>query len=226
MNRATLIFLGAFLALSFSWAGLLLSNVNSYGGLAPHFDETDNKAYPAQVPGLAAQGAQVYADLGCAYCHTQQISGGEPSADLTRKWGERESYARDYIREESVLLGELRVGPDLRNFGARDSTAAAIYLHLYNPQIETKGSTMPPYAFLFTTRKIVGQPSPLALDRVKVNVPAGSEIIPTDRAEALVAYLLNLRDSYEYPVEKQKNTPPKPPAAPHGAAEHKPEAHK
>ena len=31
-----------------------------------------------------------------------------------RGWGERGSYARDYIRDESVHLGSSRIGPDLR----------------------------------------------------------------------------------------------------------------
>ena len=29
--------------------------------------------------------------------------------------------------------------------------------------------------------------------------PAGMQIVPTRRAEELVAYLLNLKDTYEYP---------------------------
>ena len=219
MNRATVIFFGAFFALTLSWAGLLLSNVRSYGVLAPYSDDTENKAYPSQVPGLAARGAQVYADLGCAYCHTQQVRGGEPSADLARKWGGRESYGRDYIREERVLLGDLRVGPDLRNFGVRAPAAAELYLHLYSPTTVVPGSTMPAHRFLFATRQIAGQPSPFALDRAKVAVPAGSEVVPTERAQVLVAYLMGLHDGYDYPEEKQKNTPPK------KAGEKKPETH-
>ncbi|MEI6861959.1 MAG: cbb3-type cytochrome c oxidase subunit II [Verrucomicrobiota bacterium] len=208
MNRAIVIFLGAFAALTLSWAGLLLGSVRSYGALGAYFDDTESKAYPAQAPGLATRGAQVYADLGCAYCHTQQVRGGEPSADLARKWGGRESYARDYIREERVLLGSVRVGPDLRNFGSRAPAAAELYLHLYSPAAVVPGSTMPAHRFLFETRQITGQPSPLALDRVKVAAPAGSEVVPTSRGEALVGYLLSLRDGYNYPEEEGKNMPP------------------
>ncbi len=216
MNRAPLIFLGAFLALSFSWAGLVLSNQVGYGTLAPHFDDTENKAYPGQLPGLSARGALVYQDLGCVYCHTQQVRGGEPSADLARKWGERESYARDYLRDTHVQLGENRIGPDLRNFGARapsagsPAAAAALYQHLDNPSSVVPGSTMPAYTFLFTTRKISGDPSPEAL--AVPGVPAGSELVPTERAVTLVTYLLGLKDTYDYPVERRLNTPPAPKA--------------
>ena len=209
MNRATLMFLGAFLVLTLSWGGLLLSNEQGYGALTPYFDDNESKAYPALVPGLAARGALVYADLGCAYCHTQQVRGGELSADLARHWGDRVSYGRDYIRNPRVLLGDLRVGQDLRNFGARAPAAATLYLHLYDPAAVVPGSTMPPHPFLFEQHAISGQPSPLAL---KVGgVAPGTELVPTERAEALVAYLLSLKDGYDFPEESRKNTPPPPP---------------
>jgi cytochrome c oxidase cbb3-type subunit 2 len=218
MNRAPLIFLGAFLVLAFSWAGLVLTNQVGYGALAPHFDDTENKAFPGQPPGLAARGALVYQDLGCAYCHTQQVRDG---TDVARKLGERASYARDYIRDTTVLLGDLRVGPDLRDFGARAPAAADLYLHLYAPSQAVNGSTMPPYTFLFETRKISGQPSP---DALKVEVAPGTEVVPTERARVLVAYLLSLQNPYDYPEEKQKNFVPRPPKG--TAAENKPEAPK
>lgn len=217
MNRASVIFLGAFLALLLSWAALPFASVGNYGALALHLDDTDNKAYPAQVPGLAARGALVYADLGCAYCHTQQVRGGADGADVARKWGEREGYARDYIREPRVLLGALRAGPDLRNVGARITDPGQLYRLLYNPTAENKNALMPPHAFLFETRLVTGQPSAKALKLS--GIPAGSEIVPTERAETLVAYLLSLKDTYEYPEEKRINTPP----APKKVGEKKPE---
>jgi cytochrome c oxidase cbb3-type subunit 2 len=208
MNRAPLIFLGAFLALAFSWTGLVLTNQVGYGSLAPHFDDTENKAYPGQMPGPAAQGALVYQDLGCAYCHTQQVRGGAQGADVARKWGTRDSYARDYLRDTRVELGDLRIGPDLRNVGTRDTDATALYLHLYDPVHAMPAWAMPSYNFLFQTRKITGEPSPLAL---KVPVADGFEVVPSPRAVSLVAYLLNLKDTYDYPEETQMNTPPAPP---------------
>ncbi len=217
MKRAPFIFLGIFSLLAFSWTGLVLSNQISYGKIGPHVDEMENKAHPLPLPGVAAQGKIVYQDLGCVHCHTQQVRRDGISSDLARGWGNpameapRSSVARDYLREPRVQLGSVRIGPDLRNVGARkaegDRTydAAWHYKHLYDPQLTSKGSVMPPYRFLFEKRKIVGQPSANA-----IQLPApyaagpGEEIVPTARGEALVAYLLSLKDTYAYPDEAKK----------------------
>ena len=61
---------------------------------------------------------------------------------------------------------------------------------------------MPSFQFLFETRKIVGEPSPKAIQGLlpaSSQPPAGYEIVPTVRAERLVSYLLSLKDSYAYP---------------------------
>jgi len=203
MNRAPLLFLGIFFTLAFSWTGIVLTNQLTYGKLQPVIDETENKAYPEQLSGLAEQGKLVYQDLGCLYCHTQQVRRPGFGADDKRGWGDRQSVARDYIREGRVLLGTIRTGPDLRNIGARQASRDWHLLHLYDPQITSKGSTMAPFPFLFEKHKIVGQPSPRAM---KLPAPhtaePGYEIVPTQRAEALVAYLQRLNDTYAYPETK------------------------
>ncbi|MBK9989779.1 MAG: cbb3-type cytochrome c oxidase subunit II [Verrucomicrobia bacterium] len=200
MNRAPLIFLGIFFTLAFSWTGIILTNQLTYGKLEPIVDQTENKSYPEALPGLAAQGKLVYQDLGCIYCHSQQVRRPGFGADDKRGWGDRQSVARDYIREGRVLLGTMRTGPDLRNIGARQASRDWHMLHLYDPQITSKGSIMAPFPFLFETHKIVGQPSPKA---IKLPAPytavPGYEVVPTPRAEALVAYLQSLKDSYAYP---------------------------
>jgi cytochrome c oxidase cbb3-type subunit 2 len=205
MNRAPLIFLGIFFALAFSWTGIVLTNQISYGSLQPVYDETEGKSFPQQTPGLAARGKLVYQDLGCIYCHSQQVRRPGYGADIERGWGERQSVARDYIRESRVLLGSMRTGPDLRNIGARQTDRTWQYLHLYDPQITSAGSIMPPHRFLFETRKIIGQPSPKAIqDKLPASArpPAGYEIVPSERAESLVEYLLSLKDTYAYPETK------------------------
>jgi cytochrome c oxidase cbb3-type subunit 2 len=61
---------------------------------------------------------------------------------------------------------------------------------------------MPPFRFLFETRKVVGEPSPKAIQALlpaSHQPPAGHEIVPTIRAERLVSYLLSLKDTYAYP---------------------------
>jgi len=212
MNRISITALGIFAVLASSWTGIVLSNQRSYGGLTPFVDKDDNKAYPLQLPGLAAQGKRVYEDLGCAVCHTQQVHAAVTSTDIKRGWGDRQSVARDYLWEDRVVLGSLRAGPDLRNVGARKPEGdrkyddpAWHYRHLYDARLTSPGSNMPPFPFLFEQRKIIGQASPKALTLpAPYSAPAGYEIIPTARGEALVAYLMNLKDTFNYPEESSK----------------------
>jgi cytochrome c oxidase cbb3-type subunit 2 len=221
MNRAPLIFLGIFFALAFSWTGIVLTNQIAYGKLQPVFDEAEGKSYPQALPGLAAQGKLVYQDLGCMYCHTQQVRRPGFGADIDRGWGERQSVARDYIREGRVFLGTMRTGPDLRNVGTRlsgDGGREWHIKHFYDPQITSPGSNMPPFTFLFETRPIVGEPSPKAVQRLlpaKYQPPVGHEIVLTARGEALIEYMLSLKDTYTYLeeasrvfVEPKKETKP------------------
>ena len=209
MNRAPLIFLGVFLALAFSWTGIVLVNQISYGSLTPVYDPVEGKAFPEPTPGLATRGQLVYQDLGCVYCHTQQVRRPGYGTDIERGWGERQSVARDYIQEKRVMLGTMRTGPDLRNIGARQADPTWHLLHLYDPQLTSRGSTMPPYRFLFEMRKIVGEPSGEAIsipatytDGVAVPAhslpPEGYEVVPTERAKSLVAYLIQRKDTYGF----------------------------
>ena len=200
--------LGAFFCLSFSWVGLILSSQIQYGSLKPIAMEEGELAYPQKIPGMAAQGKQVYIEFGCVYCHTQQTRKKDFGADYERGWGDRQSVARDYILQERVLLGTMRTGPDLMTIGSRNSIPDWHYLHLFDPQITSPGSSMPPYAFFFKTQKIKRKPSPNALrfPPTYANKPElGYEIVPTQRAEALVAYLLSLKLDYELPESKFSN---------------------
>jgi len=115
--------------------------------------------------------------------------------DIARGWGIRRSVAEDFLTDYPVQLGSLRAGPDLANIALRSPDANWHLLHLYAPQAAVKGSTMPPFRFLFETRKIVnGVPSPDALVLPKEIAPAdGYEVVPTVEAKQLVAYLLSLR---------------------------------
>ena len=114
--------------------------------------------------------------------------------DIARGWGLRRSVAADYLFDTPPLLGSQRVGPDLANVGLRLPEANWQLVHLYNPRAEVKGSAMPPYRFLFVTRKVGAQPSADALVFPAGFAPkAGYEVIPTDDARAVVAYLQSLR---------------------------------
>lgn len=208
MKNGPLFFFGLFAALGLSWGVVMEANVQ-LGKLAPYHDENEGKAYPERVSGLAARGQMVYADLGCAACHTQQARRPDFGADQARGWGERQSYARDYIHQPRVQLGESRVGPDLVNFAVRKSYDEEDLLKLlYTGTIPLANVvTHPPYKFLFDQRAIVGQPSQSALKLgSKFPIPAGHEVVPTERANSLVAYLLSLDNSYAYPAETSTNT--------------------
>ena len=92
------------------------------------------------------------------------------------------------------MLGSQRIGPDLANVGFWRPSAELLLLHLYNPKILEKKSVMPPYRFLFEKRKMGRTPSPDALKLTGEFAPEpGYEIVPTDKAKQLVAYLLSLR---------------------------------
>lgn len=116
--------------------------------------------------------------------------------DIARGWGRRRTVAQDYIYDDPVLLGTLRIGPDLANVGMRLPDANWHLRHLYAPRLEVKDSPMPPYRFLFEEKKIERQPSPDAL-RLPSDLapPKGYEIVPRPEAKALVAYLMSLQAS-------------------------------
>jgi cytochrome c oxidase cbb3-type subunit 2 len=200
MKNGPLFFLGIFAALALSWAGLALGPTAQLGSLAPYYDKGEDKAFPERSPGVASRGRLVYADLGCAACHTQEVRRPGFGDDQERKWGDRQSVARDYIHQDRVQLGQTRVGPDLTNFGARveamDKDPArreqAIYNFLYHGS-----SAMPAYAFLFEESPANAQPSPKAVGRA-----GDREIVPSARAELLAAYLLSLKTVYDYPEAK------------------------
>lgn len=219
MKNGLAIFLGVFVTLALSWAGLLLAAHKQIGSLSQFKDPVEDTLYPQRLSGLADQGRLVYQDLGCVSCHTQQVRHEGFGADIERKWGQRGSYAREYINEKTVFIGQSRIGPDLRNVGSRlgDGTSPEEYSEwfyklLYAPGSETvaPGTNMPAYAFLFDVHPIAGRQA--SYDAVKVTgkfaPPAGYEVVPTIRARALVAYLQSLKGNYDYPTERDRNAPP------------------
>lgn len=210
MKNGLVLFLGVFATLALSWAGLLLAAHKQIGALPQFRDPVDQSVNPAPLTGLADQGRLVYQDLGCVTCHTQQVRYEGFGADLKRKWGERGSFARDYIREQTVLIGSSRLGPDLRNVAARPY-ASAEFFHglLYAPESVAPGTNMPAHAFLYEVRPLAGnQPSHKAVKISGRHAPGdGFEVVPTARAEALVAYLMSLKDTYTYPTEQELNAP-------------------
>ena len=219
MRNLPLLFCGIFFALAFSFTGLIISGNNQLGDLqrttetlVPSDDDPDvlvnapgEPLYPRKLSGLAEQGKQVYTQMGCVYCHSQQSRSREFGADIDRGWARRQTVARDYILQERVLIGTMRTGPDLVNLGGRyagDAGRDWNHLHLYNPRIVSEGSTMAPFAFLYKKQEIINEPSEDALDFPPGSEYApepGYEIVPTRRATALVEYLLSLKIDYGLP---------------------------
>jgi cbb3-type cytochrome oxidase cytochrome c subunit len=113
------LFLGIFGTFAFSWAGLILIPNYQIGHLDPQMDEDGNDPYPAPKSGMADRGRRIYAANGCVYCHSQQVRADYAASDIDRKWGERRSAPRDYLFERPVVLGKMRLGPDLSNIGKR-----------------------------------------------------------------------------------------------------------
>jgi cytochrome c oxidase cbb3-type subunit 2 len=191
-------FVGLLVAFVIGWGGVALGSHKQLGGLVPYYDDGEGSSFPARPQGVAARGQLVYADLGRASCHTQQVRRPDFGSDKDRGWGERQSVARDYIHQGRPQLGSLRVGPDLTNLAGRKPSApdAEDLLKL----LYTGSALHPSYRFLFDDRKIVGQRSESALRLLGSLAPApGHEVVPTERAQTLVAYLLSLNTSYEFP---------------------------
>src|SRR5438046_7201428 len=136
MKGIVSLFLGIFGTFAFSWAGLILIPNYQIGHLDPQMDEEGNDVYPAPKSGMADRGRRIYAANGCTYCHSQQVRADYASSDLERtrdldrkqNWAQRRSAPRDYLFERPVLLGKMRMGPDLSNIGksapSEDETAA------------------------------------------------------------------------------------------------------
>src|SRR4029079_18071164 len=113
------LFLGVFGTFMFSWIGLTVVPNAQIGRLDPQSLEEDTDIYPMPLSGMAERGRQVYNANGCMYCHSRWVRADYAGSDLERKWGTRRSAPRDYLFDRPVLLGKMRLGPDLSNIGKR-----------------------------------------------------------------------------------------------------------
>jgi len=147
---------------------------------------------------LEKQGLGVYVGEGCVACHTQQVRPLEMDAAFGRP-----SVPGDYAYVTPLgpwapyapaVLGSQRTGPDLTNAGRRQPSEVWQYLHLYDPRAVVPDSVMPAYPWLFDVvasapegTTVVPVPAPYA--------PAEGVVVPNERGEALVAYLLSLKQA-------------------------------
>jgi cbb3-type cytochrome oxidase cytochrome c subunit len=170
------------------------------------------RAFTTQTISVAEAAVKRLTDLGAG----AQLVRKDTGPDIQRGWGHRLTMAQDFLRDDPVQIGSQRIGPDLANYGTRQTNALLILQHLYDPQKTMPGSMMPPYRFLFTTRKLSeGEAvSPGALPAAFV---PGVEVKPRPEALALVAYLNSLKADapltnapYDLPPVKAAAAPPPP----------------
>jgi len=176
-------------------------------GVSKNGQAVSNLVASMNLTGLTKEQADAASDKITAAggkAETRVIATG---SDIERGWGYRQSVAADYLWDESVQLGSLRAGPDLSNVGLRGDVNWMLQ-HLYAPKSLNKNSVMTPFKYLFDVRKIAGTPSPDALVLPKEFAPAeGYEVVPTEEAKHLAAYLLSLRQNvplYEAPFTTAK----------------------
>jgi cbb3-type cytochrome oxidase cytochrome c subunit len=167
--------------------------------LKPGLSEADAKRILAELPKTVLQGKTK--DEADPATKALNAAGGKAQLwivpvgpDIARGWGLRRSVAEDFLFDSPVMLGSQRIGPDLANVGGRLPDPNWHLLHLYAPRLEVQGSMMPPYRFLFETRRIERARSADALVLPPNLAPEpGYEILPKPEAKALVAYLISLR---------------------------------
>ena len=202
MNNKWLLALGILSTVTASLAGLVLIPNWQLRDIKQIEDDSGYLQPQTWFPDdhrLQFPGRSVYIDLGCVYCHSQQVRPQGFGADIDRGWGNRRTVARDYMFDKPHLLGTMRTGPDLANIGARQKSKDWHYLHLYNPQITSPGSIMPQFPFLFA---VVRESRVIPSEAVKLPdkwAMTPTYIVPKDRAKYLVDYLITLDKSYDVP---------------------------
>ena len=202
MNNLAKFAIGIFATLGVSWLAFVVGARTQYGDLEPTAQSleedgsipADSELFPLALSGVAQQGAEEYASLGCVACHTQQIRRVETGFDVDRGWGKRPSVPRDYVLQEHVLLGNSRIGPDLANLGLREYSDEWLHQHLFEPQSLVPSSLCPPSPFLYSEIED-GADS----DILVTSEDSDRFIRPSIRANRLVAYLQALKQDYELP---------------------------
>ena len=158
-------------------------------GVLPGIELSRTPPGPGVEPltALQAQGREVYVANGCSYCHTQQVR----PLPQDKVFG-RPSAPGDFAYQTPELLGSERTGPDLTNVGERQPSTVWQYIHLYNPRAVVPQSIMPPFAWLF---EVLDQAPPgmTAGAVADGHAPTHGVVVPTHDAQALIAYLLSLK---------------------------------
>jgi cbb3-type cytochrome oxidase cytochrome c subunit len=110
MKTGITVFLAAFVALGASWAGFVFGPLKQLGGAQQTVVLQSGEKWPAQRPGDATLGLQVYRANGCAACHTEQIrqTGAAHELTLTDAGTHKSADIKEFIRS-------LMIVPELMN---------------------------------------------------------------------------------------------------------------
>lgn len=193
---------GLLICFGLPWFILILSPYLAEATATPvEYEEKDEVEglthYPERLTlrfGSSSVGAKVYAAEGCAYCHTQMIRPTYAGPDMWRdNWGgrdaeglNRETRPEDYVGEPFAFLGYQRLGQDLSNVGHRIPSREEMHRHLYDPKSFDVDSGMPAYKHLYKKGP-------------------GGDLIPTEKAEALVDYLMSRKKDAKIPAADTRN---------------------
>ncbi len=143
----------------------------------------------AALTGEAARGREIYLEEGCGVCHTQFVR----DLPVDEPYG-RGSLPGDYALESPPLLGTQRTGPDLSNVGVRQPSDVWNLIHLYNPRAVVSTSVMPGYPWLFE-HKSKAKPEDVVVAVPDGFKPAGTEVVASAEAIALIRYLQSLQQA-------------------------------
>ena len=119
MQTPISLFTGIFGAFALSCGVMVLIPHSQLASLQPQIQWDEGQNAPSDVYPVKRHmaGRDVYMSEGCFYCHSQQVRDPQYGPDMERGWGSRRTVARDYVQEDIPLLGSMRLGPDLSNFG-------------------------------------------------------------------------------------------------------------
>jgi cytochrome c oxidase cbb3-type subunit I/II len=96
---------------------------------------------------LELEGRDLYIREGCNNCHSQMV---RPFRSETVRYGEY-SKAGEFVYDHPFLWGSKRTGPDLHRIGRGNKNSKSNvwhFNHMFDPQVVSEGSIMPPYPWL------------------------------------------------------------------------------
>lgn len=92
---------------------------------------------------LELEGRDIYIREGCVGCHSQMV---RPFRSETERYGDF-SKSGEFVYDRPFLWGSKRTGPDLHRVGGKYPHSWH-YNHMYEPELMSPGSIMPPYPWL------------------------------------------------------------------------------